>query len=310
MMDLETYYQSSQFHSDRYSKSTSDNLQAQELMNLTLNKIPGVYKCTSEKMQFEMTEKNYIAKAQLFFVNPQLNFKVITTSFQEFSLSYYCCINIFHTDFQTTIKVPGLRSYNPTGPLEYISHSQYIFLLKITSAIIKAAVSGASEAELFYLKNCISIFPSYTSNNIILDYMFIQVKTACYRKITPPTYPEYIFAQIMKGSYIPREDTKEYLEVYLMFIKGEVKETKLPIEYFSSILRSDKKISWDLKVKFSELESKGIKNGRMLRLIPLLLEDLEYIEIGCPIDGLYNEIGKLAMEFEESVEGFNECILM
>lgn len=311
-MDLETFYQSSHFHSDHYSKSksTSDNFQAQELMDLTLNKIPGVYKCTAEKMLFEMTEKNYIARTQLFFVNPQLNFKVTTSPFQEFSLSYYCCISIFHADLQTTIKVPALRSYNPTGPLEYISHSQYLFILKITSAIVKAAVSGASEIDLNYIKNCISIFPSYVSNNIMLNYMFVQVKTACYRKITPPTYPEYIFAQIMKSSYIPREDTKEYLEVYLMFIKGEVTETKLPIEYFSSILRSDKKISWDLKVKFSEHESKGTKNGRILKLMPLLLEDFEYTEIGIGIDELNNEIGKLAMEFEESVEKFNECILM
>lgn len=308
-MDLETFYQSSQFPSDR-SRSTSDNIQIQELLDFSLNKIHGVYKCTQEKMLFEMTEKNYIARTQLFFLNPHLNFKVIMMPFQEFSLSYYCSVNICHPNLQSNIKIPALRSYNPTGALEYVSHSQFVFLLRITSAAIKAAISGADESELGYLKNCITSLPSYGANNVMVDYMFIQVKTACFRKIIPPTFPEYIFAQAMKCSYLPREDAKEYLEIYLMFVKGEATETKLPIEYYSSILRTDKRISWDMKVKFTEIESKATKSGRLLKFIPLLLEDLDYSEVGIRYEELYDEINKLGMEFEASVEKFNECILM
>ena len=311
-MDFDAFYLSSYYTSDRSSKSTTDQYQIQELLDFSLNKISGVYKCTPEKMLFEMIEGNIIARAQLQFSHPPLNYKVTMSSFSELSLSYFCCIYIYHqNDNQTTIKIPAFRSYNPAGVIPFVTHSQFLFTLKLTSALVKAAISGVPESELLYLKNCILQFHSYKSNKLMIDYMYIQVKVACYRKASPPTYPEYICAQIMKGTHLPREDTKEYLEGYLQFIKGETNETKLPLEYYSSILRIEKKLSWDLKVAYTELEVKATKNTRMLRLLPLIVDSLAYIETGTNYQEMKTEIDKLYQEFNDSVENIkNECILM
>lgn len=308
-MDLDTFCQSSVFLSDRLSKSTSMS-NIQEMFDLSLNKVHGVYKCTEEKMLFGISDKNHIARAELLFVNPNLSYKVIMIPFQEFSLSYYCSINIYHENIQSIIKIPALRTYNPTGVLEFLSYNEFWFLLKITSAAIKAVISGTSEKELGYLKNSIKTLPSYMNNNVMIDYMFIQVKTACFRKIIPPTYPEYIITQIMKGVYLPREDTKEYLEVYLMFIKGETHKTQIPYEFYMSVLKNDKKISWELKEKFTEKLSESNKNSRMLKHLPWLVESLEYVDVGCKYEDLYNEIRKNGADFEESVEKIYECLLM
>lgn len=308
-MDLDTFCQSSVFLSDRLSMSTS-MMNIEEVFDLSLNKVHGVYKCTEEKILFEISDKNHIARAQLLFLNPILIYKVIMIPFEEFSLSYYCSINIYHENIQSIVKIPALRTYNPTGVLEFLSYQQFWFLLKITSAAIKAVVSGTSEKELSYLKNSIKNLPSYMNNNVMIDYMFVQVKTACFRKIIPPTYPEYVIAQIMKGAYFPREDTKEYLEVYLMFIKGETQEIQVPSEFYMSVLKNDKKISWEIKDKFSEKLSKSSKIGRMLKHLPWFVESFEYVEIGCKYEDLYSEIRKNGVDFEQSVGKLYECLLM
>ena len=296
--------------SDRSSKSTTDYQQVQTLLDFTINKVSDLYKCTPEKMQFEMIEGNVMARAQLVFTKQHLNYKVVMGTFTEFSLSYYCCIHIYHFDRQTTIKIPAHRSYNPSGLIEYVTYSQFIFTLKIAAAMVKAALSGAAESEISYLKNCIVPLQSYESSKSLVDYMYIQVKTACYRKIMPPSFPEYIFAQVIRGTFHLREDSKEYLESYLSFSKGQITDIKIPIEYFSSVLKNEKRLSWELKGKYSEMESKATTAGRMLKYLPEIVEDIVYIDIGTNYKEMNAEIYKLFNEFDQSVEQFDKCATM
>lgn len=309
-MDFDTFCQSSALQSERSSKSTTDYHQVQELLDFSINKVSGVYNCSPEKMLFEMVEGNIISRAQLLFTSPHLNYKLVLGTFAEFSLSYYCCVYIYHPDHQTIIKVPSYRGYNPTGLIEYMTYPQFVFILKITAAMIKAAISGAAESEFRYLKSCISPLQSYQINKPLVDYMFIQVKTACYRKIMPPSLPEYICAQVIKSSLSLREDSKEYLESFLAFSKGETFEVKLPVEYYSTLLKSEKKLPWELRVAYTELESKALKNGRILKLLPQIVENFAYVETGSNYLEMNEEISKLFADFEGTVEKFNECIVI
>lgn len=310
MTDIETFCQSTSVNQTERSSKSTDQTQVKELLDFSLNIIPGLYRCTADEMFFEIIEGNTISRAYLSFNNPTLSYKIISSPFSEYSLNYYCSIHIFHQDCQTIIKIPAHRSYNPTGTVEYVTHSQFIFGLKIAAALVKAAISGASESELSYLKNCIVPLQSYSDNKIMIYYMFIQVKAACYRKIIPPSFPEYLSIQIMKGTIVLREDAKEYLENYLMFSKGEAFETKLPSQYYSGILKNDKRLSWESRIKYVELENKANKPGRVLRLLPQMAENMQYTEIGMDYKDMNKEISKLVNDFESSIEKLYECNIM
>jgi hypothetical protein len=308
-MDSETFYHSSFFPTNYSSRSTTDEYLVKELLDFSLNKISGIYTCSTDEMLFEMTEGNIIALAELEFKGPQLVYKVFFNHFTEYSLSYYCSVHIYHQDRQASIKIPCFRSYNPVGVTEYLTYSQFMFILKITAAATKAAISGALEKDLVYLKNSISPLQSYISNKIIIDYMFVQIKTACYKKISPPSFPEYIFAQVIKNSCILKDDTKDYLESYLMYLKGEISEIKIPVEYYKSITKTDRKLPWDLKVKYLEIETKRIKKVRLLKLLPNVIESMSYIETGTNYNDMNKEIKKISTEFMQSVEDFSKCII-
>jgi hypothetical protein len=310
MMDLETQYQSSFNPTDRSSKSLSSNQQLQELFDFSLNIIPGLYKCLPETLSFEICEENMIARAEVSLTNPHLHYKVSISQFQEFSISYYCTISFNHSDCVTSVKLPYFRSYNPSGNFEYLTQSNFLFLAKFASVLCKSAISGACQEDLKYLKNSIKQLPSYKNNKTMIDYFYVQVIQACYLKVSPPSFPEYICGQIMKGGLMPRPDTKEYLEQYLMFIKGEVSELKVPAAYFSALLKFEKNLSWEVKNRFIEEEGKANKTSKILKNLPLLLEELDYVEIGMPYQDLNDEIMKLADEFEKSIDRFNECIFM
>lgn len=310
MMDLETQYQSSFNPTDRSCKSLSGSQQLQELFDFSLNIIPGLYKCSPESLTFELIEENFIARAQVSLINPQLHYKVSISPFQEFLISYYCSISFNHSDCVTSVKLPYYRSYNPAGSFEYLTQPSFLFLAKFSSVLVKAAISGACLEELKYLKNSIKLLPSYKANKTIIDYFYIQVIQACYLKTSPPSYPEYISAQIIKGALMPRPDTKEYLEQYLMFIKAEISEMKTPAAYFSAIVKFEKNLPWETRNKFLEEEGKASKGSKILKYLPLLLEELDYVEVGMPYQELNEEIIKLADEFEKSIDKFNECIFM
>ena len=66
----------------------------------------------------------------------------------------------------------------------------------------------------------------------------------------------------------------------MQFIIGEINEIKIPPEYYVSILCTEKKIPWDQKVVYSELECKIMKSNRMLKLLPLIVENLVHVETG------------------------------
>ena len=85
----------------------------------------------------------YIARAQLRINYTLLNYKVSINAFSELSLAFYCCIYIYHQNNNNYNKNFGFRSYNPTGILPYLNYSQFLFTLKLSSTIIKAAISGA-----------------------------------------------------------------------------------------------------------------------------------------------------------------------
>ena len=223
--------------SDHSSKSTVDYQQVQSLLDFTINKASDIYRYTPEKMEFEMIEGNMMARAQVLFMKLQLNYKIVMGTFNEFSLSYYCCINICYFDRETAIKIQAYRSYNPYGLIEYVIYSLFIFKLKIAAAMVKAALSGAEESETYYLKNCIAPLHSYETSKSLVDYMYIQVKIACYRKIMAPSFPEYISAQVIKGTFHLREDSKEYLESYLAFSKGQITDIKVPMNNSHLCLR-------------------------------------------------------------------------
>lgn len=310
MMDLETYYQSSVNPTERSSRSLSASQQLHELFDFSLNIIPGLYKCTPECLTFELVEENFIARAQISLPNPHLNYKVSLAQFQEFSISFYCSVSFTHSDCVTSVKLPSYRSYNPTGLLEYLTHAQFLFMSKFAAVLVKSALSGALAEDLKLIKNAIKPLPSYKSNKIMLDYFYVQVIQACYAKSPPPSFPEYICAQIMKGGFLPRADTKEYLEYYLMYIKGEISEVKIPAGYFSAMLKYEKNLPWDVKNRFLEEEGKSARGSKMLKNLPLLLEELDYVEVGLGYQELNEEIGKLAEEFEKSIDKFNECIFM
>lgn len=309
-MDLETYYQSTINPTEKSSRSISARQQLNELFDFSLNIIPGLYKCTPEALCFELVEENFIARAQVSLLGPHLNYKISLAPFQEIGISFYCSVSVTHLDCVTVIKLPSYRSYNPTGTLEYLTYSQFLFLVKYAAVLIKSALSGALAEDLKLIKNAVKLLPSYKSNKIMLDYFYIQVIQACYSKVCPPSLPEYIIAQIMKGGFIPRVDTKEYLEYYLMFIKGEISEIKIPSNYYSTMLKFEKNLSWDLKNRFLEEQSKSSRGSKMLKNLPLLLEELDYVEVGIAYQDLNQEIGKLAEEFEKSIDKFNECIFM
>jgi hypothetical protein len=308
-MDLETLCQSNSSLADRSSKSTAVQ-QLQDLLDFSLSHIPGVYKCTPDQMRFEITEGNYIARAQLALLHPHLSSRVSFQAFSEFSISYYCSVDICYSDLRAAIKIPCFRSYNPTGTTEYLSYPQFIFIIKLASALIKAAISGAAEAEIELIRTAIKKLPSYSSNQLMADYIFLQVKAACYRKISPPSLPEFIIAQALKGNCQLRDDTKEYLESYLMYIKGEISETIVPVEYYTAVIRSEKKMPWEAKSKFAEMESKAVRSGRQLKCLPRIMLDMEYVEVGEDYTNLQMEINKSTSEFEASIERFNECVLM
>jgi hypothetical protein len=309
-MDLDIFSQTSIPLSDKSSKSTAGQQSLQDLFEFSLFSLPGLYQCTLHHMDFELTEHNFIARARLALTCPQMTAHTSFSSFSEYSLTYFGIITIFHQHIQAKVKIPAFRSYSPTGPSEFISLNQFMFIAKVASAAVKAVISGTSEDQLELIKNAIKPLAGYKNNPTIIDYIFLQLKVGCFRKISPPSLPEYVCAQVLKGNCVLRDDAKEYLESYLVLMRENRGETLIPTEYYSALLRSDKNLSWEVRTKFSEEERKSKKIGRILRILPMIMGNINYVDGGLAYEELRKQINQHIESFEESIDKFNDCLII
>ena len=80
MTDIETFCQSTSVNQTERSSKSTDQTQVKELLDFSLNIIPGLYRCTADEMFFEIIEGNTISRAYLSFNNPTLSYKIISSS--------------------------------------------------------------------------------------------------------------------------------------------------------------------------------------------------------------------------------------
>lgn len=111
-------------------------------------------------------------------------------------ISYLGRVEITHGDGQTfSIRLPGERSYDPasTDQRTFVNRQSFRLVVSLTVAAIQAAKVGAGKdfIEAMY-KVMRGIADHYYGKAMLQDWMKHQVFCACYDKLEPRLYPQYL----------------------------------------------------------------------------------------------------------------------
>ena len=302
-------------HESRVSEISVNSITAnlRRLFDFSQTKLPGLYQVTSKYFILEYCESDSIAYTK-FHTKPS-SFSAI---FKEEALVMngiqYCgFIKIKGSNNSVKIFIPAYRSYDPAGVMnaQYLNSKQFLLMVKLISAEIRAATCGVREKRLEKIKKCFeSVTALPSSMKFLWNWVHLQVKLACYKNIQPPKYFEYLLNKLLTDDFHldSRDDCKEYLEKCLR--GGEV---KLPLAYYKSVLCRERKLPFEMKVFYSECENRENKeekaeNCALVRL-PKMVQGLTCVREGKNIGKLLNDCERLHKLYETNVHQ-NKCKVM
>lgn len=294
--------------------STSLLTNLKRLFDFSQTTIPGLYKVTSKYFILEYCESEAIAYSKFHVKGLQFDCKFYQSSAVLYGIQYCGYIEILHFNTQSIqILVPAFRSYDPAGQLgrQYVTSRQIMALTKLLSLEIRAAQLGVKERRMDKIKRSIETISKIPESMILLwNWVHLQIKLACYKKLQPPHYFEYILNKILSEEFSleGRDDCKEYLEKCM---KGGV--VKMPSAYYRAVLEHERKLAFDLKVLYSEIEAKESKDEKastvILTLLPKMIPNLTVVKEGKNYLKMVSDCERLYKLYESNLTQ-NKCKIM
>lgn len=300
----------------RNSEISSSSLAAnlKRLFDFTQSKIPGLYKTTGKHFILEYCESSAIAYGKFHISSQQFSSKFTEFALVDNGIQYCGTIKIrFGHHDNVKILVPGFRSYDPAGPIgkQYVTSRQFMLLAKLLAAEIKAAQMGVREKRIEKIQKTIESVCSITAGMTSLwNWTHLQVKLACFNKISPPKYYEFILNKVLTEelSLEGRDDCKEYLE---KCIKGG--DIKVPNTFYRAVLANEQKLPFDLKILYSEIESRETKeekaNAVVLIHLPKMIPNFTSIKEGKSYMKMSSDCERLGKLYDTNVHQ-NKCKVM
>lgn len=285
------------------------------LFDFTQIKIPGLYRLATKYFILEYCESDAIACAKFHTSSQQFEAK-----FHEENLTLYgiqCCgyINIFHSSSSSQkIHIPAYRSYDPAGnSRQYLNSRQFMLILKLISIEIRASQLGVRQKRIEKIKQSIESISQLPDSMFILwNWLHLQVILVCYKKLTPPKYYEFILNKILTEEFSldNRDDCKEYLEKCL---KGNGNDIKLPITYYKNILTNERKLAFDIKVMYTEIEKRENQEEKasraFLSCLPKIVPGMTIVREGKSFAKMISDCERLCKLYENNVAQ-NKCKVM
>ena len=294
--------------------STTVSASLKRYFDFSQNKIAGLYQTTPRHFILEYCESNAMAYAKFHTSSSQFSSLFSEDPLVDHGIQYCGCIDInFSPSESIRILIPGFRSYDPAGELnrQYVSSRQFILLAKLLSAEIKAAQLGVREKRLEKIQRTIeSICEATGSMSMLWNWTHLQVMLACYKRINPPKYFEFIMNKILSEEFSleGRDDCKEYLEKCMR--GGTV---KLPIAFYKAILANEKKLSFELRTLYSEIVARENKEEKAsvvsLSYLPKMIPNFSSVKEGKSYGKLISDCQRLCKLYEANVHQ-NKCKIM
>ena len=296
------------------ASSTSILANLKRLFDFSITKIPGLFRITSNYFYLEYCESDAIAYTKFHTSQVQFTPKFYEQNTKINGIQYCGYISIHHEDADSiNIYIPAYRSYDPAGLIgcQYVASKQFMMIIKFMSLGIRSSQLGVKEKRLSKIKKCIesvSQAPSTMTN--LWNWTFLQMKLACYKKLSPPKYYEFLINNVLidEFSLENRDDCKEFLEKCL-----RADEVKVPRAYYKAILANEKKLPFDLKVLYSEIENNENKeekaNGVVLSKLPKMVTSLTCVKEGKSYSKLLTDCERFCKIYETNVAQ-NKCKVM
>ena len=296
------------------SSTTSLSANLKRLFDFSQSKVSGLYQTTPKHFILEFCEANAIAYAKFHTGSKQFSSQYSEDPVIDCGIQYCGSIDIhFSPSESIQIMIPGFRSYDPAGEIgrQYVSSRQFMLLAKLLSAEIKAASIGVREKRLGKIQKTIeSICKAPESMSLLWNWTHLQVKLACYKKIQPPRYFEFIMNKVLSEEFSleGRDDCKEYLEKCMR--RGSV---KLPVAFYKAVLANEQKLPFELKILYSEIEARENKEEKasavVLNYLPKMLPNFSSVKEGKTYGKLMSDCDKLCKMYEANVHQ-NKCTIM
>lgn len=302
-------------HDSRASEISVNSITAnlRRLLDFSQVKLPGLYQITPKYFILEYCESDSIAYSKF-----HTSHSSISASFKEqphtvYGIQYCGFIKVKTSTNSVKILIPAYRSYDPAGMQNapYLNSKQFLLLIKLISAEVKAAISGVREKRLEKLKKCIeSVTLLPKSMALMWNWTHLQIRLACYKQLQPPKYFEFILNKILTDDFHldSRDDCKEYLEKCL---RGGV--VKLPLAYYKAVLSHERKLPFEMKVVYSECENRENKEEKAencaLVHLPKMIQGLTCVKEGKNFAKLLNDCERLHKLYESNVHQ-NKCKVM
>jgi len=273
--------------SESESHSTTDRFTPRELLDFSYDLIPGLYQVTADDFFFEYTDSSTLSKAKA-----KRSVSWVSAVFKEeksvcYGLKYFGYVLVKHrTGEEFRIYLPEEHSYDPLSG--YFSQEHFHFLVLFAASEIKACCSGVDQQELSYIYKSLKPIINYYRLQFYCEWMHTQILNSVYQKILSPSYPHFLISKIMARKLLlgKNNHAKEYLDKCLKFDKQAISEVEVPKEYFQMVLHKKVNRSFELKMKYYEIESKET---------PKSLGE----------SGVLNSLGKVAPEMNNTEKGRN-----
>lgn len=291
--------------------SISANLR--RLFDFSQEKMPGLYRVTSKYFILEFCESDSIAYSKFHTSHCEVSAKFIEEAYESAGIMYVGFILVEHPINTVRIPVPAYRSYDPAGSTnnEYLASRHFLLIIKFLSILVRASTCGVREKRLSKIQQIIqSVSPLVQSMSMLWQYTFLSVKLSCYKHLEPPKYFEFILNKVLTHDFDlnSRDDCKEYLEKCL---KGG--DVRLPVAYYKSVLKHEKKLPFDVKVLYSECQNRENKEDKaqshILKELPKLISGLTVVKEGKGMLKLMNDCERLHKLYEANVHQ-SKCKVM
>jgi len=268
-----------------------------ELLKFEEYRVPNLYSYDAKRKRFRFnyTDGDYIARTSddVLGYNEDFNVIFVDEPFVDWGMNFLGYIQVKFNDERNSsfkIMLPGERSYDPAGKSgeignECVDADQFNFILAVTAAQVMAATLGARESLIDGIFKATRKIARNYGREMLLEWMYVQVKLICYRKLNPPPYPDFIRQKVMSRVFTietgKSDHTKEYLERYLSFENGKLNYDQVtpPNQYYQTIINKEEKaLEKELgKDKLQELKdrilTREFSTGFVLKYLPNLLTE-------------------------------------
>lgn len=177
---------------------------------------------------------------------------------------------------------------------------------------VKAASLGAKEKDLELIRKSIGpLLEFHMRKRVLMEWMNLQVKLACYRKASPPKYSEFLRLRLLTKQLKlddGRNHTKEYLEKCMQFDRGLLTYEKVvpPNQYFKSLIKNEAGLPYHLKLRYADLDTKisplKAAENVVLRFLPKFVPDMDdYTDKGKKFSELTQAVNQLDKQYQNGL---------